>query len=161
MGLAISRSIMRSHHGSLHALRNVGEGATFRLKMPAADPPIANRRWISTQRVLLVDDHEGLRTSLARLLQPSGHAIAEAATGAEALEVAQRFKPDYAIVDVSLSDMSGLDVAKQLRASHAGLRLFALTAHRDADLRKACLAAGFNAYLVKPRGLDRIQKILG
>ena len=161
MGLAISRSIMRSHKGSIHALRNVGDGATFRVKLPAAEPAIATAVPGSTRRVLLVDDHEGVRTSLARLLRPLGHEVAEATTGAEALAVAQSFKPEYAIVDISLNDMSGIDLAKGLREINASLRLFALTAYRDDSVRESCLAAGFDGYLVKPEDIGRIQELLG
>ncbi len=161
MGLAISRSIMRSHTGSIHALRNVGDGATFRVKLPAAESPIATALPGSTRRVLLVDDHVGVRTSLARLLRPLGHEVAEATTGAEALAVARSFKPEYAIVDISLNDMSGIDLARGLREIDSSLRLFALTAYRDDSVRESCLAAGFDGYLVKPEDIGRIQELLG
>ena len=161
MGLAISRSIVRRHDGSLHALRNAGDGATFRIRMPAAESPVATALPGSTRRVLLVDDHVGVRTSLARLLRPLGHEVAEATTGAEALAVARSFKPEYAIVDISLNDMSGIDLARGLREIDSSLRLFALTAYRDDSVRESCLAAGFDGYLVKPEDIGRIQELLG
>ena len=161
MGLAISRSIMHSCNGTVHALMNSGRGATFRIKMPAAEPVIEPRRPASTQRMLVVDEHEGMRTSLVRLLRMAGHEIVEATHAAEALVVAQTFKPDSAVIDVSAGDANVVDLARQLRKHHAELRLVALATDRDAELRAACLDAGFDAYLVKPEGITRIQQFLG
>jgi CheY-like chemotaxis protein len=129
--------------------------------MPVAEPQVVPERSVSPQRVMIVDDHEGMRTSLGRLLRHSGHDIAEATSGAEALVLADTFRPDAAIVDVSLGDMSGIDLAQRLRKSHQGLQLLALTGYRDPELRNACLAAGFDAYLVKPEGISQIPKMLG
>ena len=76
--------------------------------------------------------------------------------------MARTFKPQFAIVDLSLRGTSGLDVARQLQADggDAPLRLVALTGHRDDELRRACLAAGFESYLIKPDGVHRLLGVL-
>jgi two-component system, LuxR family, sensor kinase FixL len=160
MGLAICRSIMLNCNGTLQALMNREQGATFRIKLPAAELPIDMRNPALPRRMLVVDEHEGMRTALARLLRLAGHEIVEATHVAEALAVAQTFRPDSAVIDVSGGNASAVDLARQLRRQHVELRLLALTAERDADLRTACLDAGFDAYLVKPEGITRIQQYL-
>lgn len=114
------------------------------------------------RRVLIVDDHDEIRTSVARLVHIWGHEVAVATDGPDALSRAESFKPDCAVVDLSLPGMSGIELARQLRQrfSPAQLYLIALTGYPGADVRRACLAAGFDAYLVKPALSEQLKTLL-
>jgi PAS domain S-box-containing protein len=161
MGLAISRSIVQSHGGAMWAVSNSDCGSTFRFKIPI--PTAARDAAVATpaRRVLIVDDHSELRKSLTRLLNAWGHHVAVASSGTRAVTVAQTFHPDAAVIDVSLSDMTGLDLVRRLRAA-GDQRVFmiALTAHESDDLRRECLAAGFDEYLVKPQHIPHLEALL-
>jgi PAS domain S-box-containing protein len=161
MGLAISRSIVQSHGGSLWAASNQDRGTTFRFKIPVPSASRATGEFTPGQRILVVDDHGGLRKSLTRLLRSWGHFVAVASSGTRAVAVAQTFQPDAAVIDVSLGDMSGIELARRLRAlSDERLYLIALTAYDSEQVRRECMAAGFEAYLVKPQHIPQLETLL-
>ena len=112
---------------------------------------------------MIVDDHEEIRTSLTRLARGWGHEVAVAADGSSALSLAEAFQPECAIVDLSMPGMNGIDLARRLRQRFppTQLRLIALSGYAGEDIRKACLAAGFDAYLVKPGDTAALEQLLG
>jgi PAS domain S-box-containing protein len=161
MGLAISRSIVRSHGGRLWGVSNVDCGATFRLKLPVRRRE-ATAGVHDTKRVLLVDDHASLRKALTRLLNGYGYEVKAAASVTGAVALAPSFKPDAVVVDISLGDTSGLDLARRIRDVSAAepMLVIALTAHDDEELRQACLASGFDGYLVKQTQIPDLPMLL-
>ena len=163
MGLTISRSIVTSHGGSLWAVANVDHGATFRFRLSLSDPGASEQK-VAPQaiRVLIVDDHEEMRKSTARLVRAWGHKVALAEDGPSALAVAQTFHPDAAILDISLQGMTGIELARRLRDESFPRRpyLIALTAYREPETRAACLAAGFDAFLIKTGDVAELERLL-
>jgi CheY-like chemotaxis protein len=115
------------------------------------------------RRVLIVDDHHLVRNSVARLVRSWGHEVALANDGPTALLIADEFKPDCAVVDLSLPGMNGIEVARRLRQRFppAQLYLIAFTGYADADIRDSCLNAGFDVHLVKPADINLLEKLLG
>lgn len=114
-------------------------------------------------RLLLVEDHPFNAEAMQRLLsKKGGHEVRVAHDGPEALETARAWLPDLALLDIGLPGMSGLDLAKQLKAVPATSRiiLVALTASVDASDHRAALAAGCVAVETKPLELDRIIPLL-
>jgi CheY-like chemotaxis protein len=112
---------------------------------------------------MIVDDHQEIRASVTRLACTWGHEVAVATDGASALALAETFQPECAIVDLSLPGMNGLELGRRLRQRFpaAELRLIALSGYADADIRNACLAAGFDAYLVKPGDIEELERLIG
>jgi CheY-like chemotaxis protein len=110
-----------------------------------------------------VDDHQLVRNSVARLVRSWGHEVALANDGPTALLIADEFKPDCAVVDLSLPGMNGMEVARHLRQRFppAELYLIAFTGYADADIRDSCLNAGFDVHLVKPADINLLEKLLG
>ena len=161
MGLAISRSIVRGHGGALWGVSNRDDGSTFRFKIPLAAND-GTAVGAATRTVLVVDDNRALRKSLVRLLRGYGYRVAVAANGARAVALFQTFRPEAVVADISLGDMSGLDLAKHFRsvAANQPLSLIALTAYEDEGVRQACLAAGFDDYLVKQTQISQLPVLL-
>lgn len=106
-------------------------------------------------KVLVVDDAEANRFLLREILEMDGHAVLEAADGAEALRAVATECPDLVLLDVNMPGIDGLEVCRRLRADPAtvSLPIILVTALADRDHRLNGIAAGANDYLTKP--LDR------
>ena len=103
-------------------------------------------------RILNVDDNEAGRYAVTRILQRAGYEVAEASTGAEALEKAQSL-PDLVLLDIKLPDVSGLEVCRLLKSSPrtAGVMVLHVSANFvDAEHRVEALEGGADGYLVYP-----------
>lgn len=101
--------------------------------------------------VLLVDDHELIRSGLRHALESRGsfNVIGEAGSVREGWTRAAAGRPDGAVIDVRLPDGSGLDLAKQLRAAQPQMGIVILTMHAGDDALFAALDAGANAFVDK------------
>jgi len=100
--------------------------------------------------VAIVDDEEGIRKALGRLLRASGLDAESYASGQEFLDAAARRRPDCVVLDLHMPGMSGLQVLRKLKAAGQRLSIIIITAHDQAETREQCLAEGARAYLRKP-----------
>jgi DNA-binding NarL/FixJ family response regulator len=102
-------------------------------------------------RVLCVDDHPIVREGMAAIinLQADMTLAGAAATGGEALERFIELRPDVALVDLQLPDMSGFDLIKKIKAKSPSARIIVLSSHEgDVDIQRA-LEAGAQGYVAK------------
>ena len=102
-------------------------------------------------RLMLVDDHEIVRTGLRMMLEaePDIEIVAEVESGEEALERVEGCLPDVVIMDVSLPGMGGVKATETLHDRHPEIRILALTIHEDARYFFQMLDAGAAGYLPK------------
>ena len=102
-------------------------------------------------RLMLVDDHEVVRTALKSFLenQTDLTVVAEASSGQEALRVAQAACPDVTVMDITMPDMDGLEATRQMRTICPKTQILALTVHQDKQYFFEMLAAGAAGYLTK------------
>jgi two-component system OmpR family response regulator len=108
--------------------------------------------------ILVVDDEPSIRDLLSASLRFSGFEVLTAAAGLEAVEIAERVKPDLVVLDVMLPDLDGFEVAKRLDAP-----VLFLTARDAADDKLKGLGLGYD-YVTKPFSLEevlaRVQAVL-
>ena len=102
-------------------------------------------------RTLIADDHGLLRQAVRATLdaEPDFEVVAEAADGADAIELALRLDIDLAVIDVTMPKINGIAVVRQLTAHRPQMRLVVLTMHEREDLLQQALDAGAAAYVVK------------
>lgn len=116
-------------------------------------------------RVLLVDDHEVIRVGLRTVFgQTQGvMVVGEAGTMAEAVQQAQRLKPDVILMDVRLPDGSGVDACREILGALPETRVIFLTSYADDDSVLAAVLAGAHGYVLKeidsPALLDAIRSV--
>src|SRR5947209_2859741 len=112
--------------------------------------------------VLVVEDFEDNRFMMRRLLEMSGYRVVEAVNGNQAVEAAERERPDIILMDLSLPMLDGLAATRRIRA-HDGLSkvpIVAVSAHDSADFHAEALAAGCNEYVTKPIDFDQLVQLL-
>jgi CheY-like chemotaxis protein len=114
--------------------------------------PVTNYTPAPPPSVLVVDDYADARDVWSAVLGAEGFVVLTAATGPEALDTAVSSHPNLIVLDLGLPGLSGIDVARALRASEDmnSVPLVALTGCSDPDELKEAEAAGFNALFIKP-----------
>jgi len=118
-------------------------------------------------KVLIVDDHAVVREGLKQILAdaPDAVVVGEAATGEEALERVVSEHYDVVVLDISLPDMSGLEVLKQIRDLRPQLAVLILTIHPEEQYAVRVLQAGASGYMTKETAPDEltaaIKKVAG
>jgi DNA-binding NarL/FixJ family response regulator len=102
-------------------------------------------------RILLVDDDEGFRATLWRLLTRGGRAVRveEAADGEEALSIVANRRPDIVVMDLTMPRMNGLQATRRLKVRWPDLPVLILTVHDDPVYERTARAAGADGFLVK------------
>lgn len=117
---------------------------------------------ISPLRVLVVDDSEDAALMMALLLKRDGHEATVAHCGESALQQAPVFQPDVMFIDLSMPQIDGFSLARQLRqtTAFAATPLVAVTGHVDNEHRTLATAAGFSEYLTKPYRIEVLQAIV-
>jgi two-component system response regulator NreC len=100
--------------------------------------------------ILLADDHPFFRQGLKSLLEKDGFTVVgEGADGMEAIQLADKFRPDLVILDLSMPRLNGLDAARQIRLVSPRSKLILLTVHREEQYVLEAINAGIKGYVLK------------
>jgi two-component system, OmpR family, response regulator len=110
----------------------------------------------TTQRILVVDDENSISELISTSLRFVGFEVRTAASGSEALRVAEEFKPHALILDVMLPDQNGFEVCRQLRQDGHSVGVLFLTAKDTVDDKIAGLTIGGDDYVTKPFSLEEL-----
>jgi two-component system, OmpR family, response regulator len=119
-------------------------------------PQVSQNDQSTTQRILVVDDESSISDLIATSLRFVGFDVRTAATGSEALTIAEEFKPHALILDVMLPDQNGFDVCRQLRQDGHSVGVLFLTAKDTVEDKIAGLTIGGDDYVTKPFSLEEL-----
>jgi signal transduction histidine kinase/ActR/RegA family two-component response regulator len=171
IGLSLVKDIIHLHGGSVEAAsRGPGTGSEFVIRLPLgaqsdkmADPAPGpgSETTVRPMRILLVDDNIDAVNLLAMLLKDSGHSVAIAYDGLEAVEAASASRFDLILLDIGLPKLDGYEVARRVRARcEKEVFLVAITGWGQDDDLRAATDAGFDAHLTKPVDYREVTELL-
>jgi signal transduction histidine kinase len=186
LGLVLVARMAKLHGGSVAAESTLGQGSRFTIVLPwpisnatGTAPPDAreaddvqfqraqigadlprdtNQQPVGRRMILIADDNADNTSMFSRYLRMRGYDVVVALNGAEVLQLARELRPDLILMDIQMPEIDGLEATRRIRADAAlaSIPIIALTALVMAGDRDRCLAAGMNAYLSKPIGLQQL-----
>lgn len=160
VGLALARSIIELHQGTLEAgSEGLGKGAIFTMRLPLNQALAYNgtthRHMLAANdrcNILIVDDSEDITTLTGSLFEKRGHCVLVANSGKQALEIFDQHHPDMVLMDIGMPKMNGYELARLIRNHPYGKTTFlvAITGWGKDDDRYRSKEAGIDLHLVKP-----------
>ena len=171
IGLTLVRALVEMHGGAVEARSaGLGQGSEFVVRLPTvAEAPKPGPRPTSgtrarpvRRRVLIVDDNQDGAESLAILLQLGGHETHTAHDGQQAIEDAERLRPDIVLLDIGLPRLNGYEVCRRIREQPWGkeLSMVAVTGWGQQEDRRRSQEAGFDTHIVKPVEPEALMDLL-
>ncbi len=112
------------------------------------------------KRILVVDDDDGIRASLTRILRSFGHQVAVASNGLDAIDVAREFRPDLVLIDIRMPGIDGIETFQRLRAEFPSLAAIFMTAYSSCDESKEAEEHGAIRVLGKPLDPSHLMKLV-
>lgn len=171
IGLALVKQLVELHDGRVQVYSaGIDRGARFTVWIPLYKPgaeelsseKVGSTGALSAKFILIVDDSTESTEMLAKLLELEGAFVESAKSGAEALEIAQQKRFDLVISDISMPEMDGYQLLRELRQvpEMENVPAIALTGYgRTADVERAH-AEGFAEHLTKPIDIDELLRIV-
>ncbi len=170
IGLTLARRLVELHNGSIEALsEGLGKGSEFVVRLPVTidqtPPPeavVGVNGSNAKGRILIVDDNLDSAKSLAEVLKMTGNDTFVAHDGEEAVDAAERQRPDVILLDIGLPRLNGFDACRRIRANPWAekILIIALTGWGQEEDRRKSAEAGFDGHLVKPVDLTELTKLL-
>lgn len=177
LGLAAVQGILRSHHGALHVESSPGVGSTFTVFLPVCtDAPLASTTPASPPAptkaqpaappargtLLVIDDEEGVREMIARMLERLGYRAVVATSGQVALALLEAGIPDLrgVILDLTMPDMGGEAVARAIQSRRPGTPIVLTSGYSAEEAARQYHGPSLRSFLQKPFRREELEAAL-
>ena len=166
LGLAVSYGIIERHEGSISVESEVGRGATFLIDLPVAEDthvrvdPEAEETETPSLSVLVIDDESVVRETLGDMLEALTHRVATAASGREALELLATEHFDLVFTDLSMPEMDGWEVAREIRRRWPNMRIVLVTGYGKGTAPPAGEKNLINGVIGKPFDFAQVSETI-
>jgi len=162
VGLAVAQTMAQRHRGALELSTAPGQGTTVSLHLPTAgalhSPPIttgpASR---PRRRILVIDDDEAIRETLAQALEDAGYQVDATGDVGDAVALLGRIRVDVVVTDLVLPGGSGLEVARAAKRTHPDTPVILITGWPGRVDPETLGSQGIDAIVEKPVGLDTLR----
>ncbi len=175
LGLPATHGILQAHGALLHVVSTLGEGSIFTVYFPAeptAEPEVPKRLQAapapkppsrSGGRILLVDDEDALRESIAEFLQILGFEVVEARDGIEAVTSFTGASPafDLVIMDLTMPRMNGHEAFRAIHGQDPGVKVILSSGYAEHEATRHFIGEGLAAFLQKPYALKDLERLIG
>ena len=125
--------------------------------------PSDERKSIGTERkqdrvrILLADDNAEILTHASELLQSNYDIVGTVADGSQVCSETRKLRPELVVLDISMGEWSGIDVAKRLKQQGFAGKIMFMSVHEDPDFVSAALGSGGRAYVIKQRMAEDLR----
>ncbi len=170
LGLAAVLGIMRGHNGTLKLHSELGHGTTFKLLFPCAAGSaelitaegMAKKIWRGKGCVLVVDDEESVRSTMALMLTKLGFEVALAADGREALEIFRADPNRFTLVlmDLTMPHLDGEQAFTALRQIRGDVRVVLMSGFNEQEVSSRCSCKGVSGFLQKPFPYEGLSNVV-
>ncbi|UII25784.1 hybrid sensor histidine kinase/response regulator [Fulvivirga maritima] len=170
IGLALVKQLVTMHYGQVQVHSDgPGKGSSFEVILPAiAQPQQEHKSSMSVHlsedakkdvTIVLIEDNEDITIAMTMILEHLNCEVFTAFNGSQGIPLIQEKKPDLAFVDIGLPDISGYEIAKQLRSKSYNGTLLALSGYSHDSARKQSEESGFDEHVAKPIGKEDLVDI--
>jgi len=156
LGLSTSYGVIKRHKGDMKVESIKRKGTTFTITIPVpSEIPSEKERLkdsekVSSQKILVIDDEEGVRDVLARILGDEGHRVSLAETGKKGLDKFKQGDFDLVLTDLGMPDMSGWELAKRIKKINPSLPVGLITGWAVPLTKEKMKEKGVDFVLSKP-----------
>lgn len=167
LGLSVAHGTVQRHGGRLEIESAEGKGTTVTISLPVAPTgPVAEparvprRTSVGPRRILVIDDEAEVREVLAELLASQGHAVSQAASGAEGVSLFQTDRNDIVFTDLGMPGMTGWQVAGAIKALSPATPVVLVTGWADEIPRPGAQAGPVDQIISKPFDANALAEVL-
>lgn len=171
LGLAIVKGMVVLHDGSVEVFsEGTGKGTKFTVRLPLSENNIVKQEFRykaeeylnKSLRILVIEDNKSLADITCELLEFLGHKATAVYTGTEGVSRASEIRPDIIISDIGLPDMSGHEVAAEIRklTEFKDTIMIAMSGYAQTEDIMRSKEAGFDRHLCKPVSIDTLTRVL-
>ena len=168
MGLAVVHGIVKHYEGDITVKSTVGKGTTFDVFLPlidaeAIDTDVSDPEpRFGSERILYIDDEIDLIRPVKAMLEKLGYTVTAHNNSIQALEIFKNNPDDFDLVitDQTMPNMTGKELAIQLRSIRPDIPVILCTGYSDQINEESAVAIGISAFVLKPVNINDISKII-